>query len=89
MQGKDAYVTAFWQTGTCTRRSQTSLHVSFYEAYLENFWLINEDLDDLIDDMAELVKTHYNIVELADPSSASEASNFMDFSYYNSWDPRD
>jgi hypothetical protein len=38
---------------------------------------IHKVLDEKIDDMAEIVRLHYNLPELCDPASVTEVLNFL------------
>jgi len=43
-----------------------------FEKVIVNEFLIYKVLDERIDDMAEIVRLHYNLQELCDPASATE-----------------
>jgi len=63
------------QIVTCTRNCQRGVMVRIppdFGTTIVNGFSIYKVLDERIDDMAEIVRLHYNIQELCDPASATE-----------------
>ena len=69
------------QINICMRRSQSEVGVSTIcgEKQLANL-MPQIALDDRIDELADLVRQHYNIAELGDPSTSTDVGCFVQFS---------
>jgi len=68
------------QIVTCTRNCQRGVMVRIppdFGTAIVNGFSIYKVLDERIDDMAEIVRLHYNIQELCDPASATEVLPFL------------
>jgi hypothetical protein len=68
------------QINICTRRSQSEVGVSTIcgERQLANL-MPRIALDDRIDELADLVRQHYGLAELGDPSSSTDVGHFVQF----------
>jgi hypothetical protein len=71
------------QINICTRRSQSEVGVSTICEERQSAKLIPRiALDDRIDELADLVREHYGLAELGDPSTSTDVGHFVQFPRY-------